>query len=90
VGYEPVYNPSNLVEQIAKPENDWWDTIKNASGEVLVVGLGVTVAYGVSVVITGCGSSVVAPAYAAAMGLLLTSGTAATISVHTAKDQTAY
>ena len=57
---------------------------------MLVVATVATVVYGVSVVLTSGGSSLAEPAYAAAMGLLLASGTAATISVHTAKDQTVY
>jgi hypothetical protein len=78
------------AQQLTKLEIDWWGTIKNASGEVLFVGLVVTVAYGVSVYLSGGVTLSAEPGYDLVMGLLLTSGTAATISVRTAKDQTVY
>ncbi len=89
--HEPVYKPSNPVDQqIAKPGIDWWGTIKDASIGVLVAATVVTVAYGASVVLTSGGSSLAAPGYASTMGILLAGGTAATISVRTAKEQTVY
>ena len=57
---------------------------------MLVVATVVTVAYGVSVYLSGGGTTFAEPGYDLAMGLLLTGGTAATISVRTAKDQTVY
>jgi hypothetical protein len=79
--HEPVHDP-------IKRENGWWGKIKDASVGVLVVASVATVAYGASVFFSAGGSSLGAPAYASAMGVLLASGTAVTINVRTAKDQT--
>jgi hypothetical protein len=73
---------------LPKPETDWWSTIKDASAGVLVVATVATVAYGASVFFPAGGSSLGAPAYASAMGVLLAGGTVVTINVRTAKDQT--
>jgi hypothetical protein len=88
--HEPVYKPKIPAEQKAEPGNDWWGNIKDASVGVLVVATAVTVVYGASVFFSGGSSSLAAPGYASAMSILLVGGTAATISVRTAKDQTAY
>jgi hypothetical protein len=73
---------------LPKLETDWWSNIKDASVGVLVVATAVTMVYGASVFFSGGGSSLGALAYASAMGVLLASGTAVTINVRTAKDQT--
>jgi uncharacterized membrane protein YcfT len=78
------------AQQLTKPGIDWWDTIKGVSIGVLVLATVVIVAYGVSVVLTSGVTTFAEPGYDLAMGLLLTGGTAATISVSTAKDQTVY
>jgi hypothetical protein len=85
----PVRRPRALIDPIPEP-GSWWGTIKNASVGVLVVATAATVVYGASVVLTGGGSSLAAPAYASAVGFLLAGGTAVTISVRTAEDQTVY
>ncbi|MBI9092496.1 MAG: LysM peptidoglycan-binding domain-containing protein [Desulfobacterium sp.] len=85
-----VYEQTPSARQMPKPGTDWWEAIKDASVGVLVVATVVTVAYGASVVFTGGGTSLAAPGYASAMGILLVGGTAVTISVRTAHDQKRY
>jgi hypothetical protein len=84
----PVQSTKKLRElPVAEPENDWWGKIKGASVGVLVVASVATVAYGASVFFSAGSSSLAAPGYASAMGVLLAGGTVVTINVRTAKDQ---
>jgi hypothetical protein len=78
---------TKIAKLLPEPGLDWWGTIKDASVGVLVVASVATVAYGASVFFSAGSSSLGAPAYASAMGVLLAGGTVVTINVRTAKDQ---
>lgn len=72
----PVPSPGRAPQTI-----DWWYVVKTASiGAVIVAGV-ITVGYGASVVLSGGGTGLAAPAYASAMAVILVGATVTNIPV---------
>lgn len=74
----PVHAPSPAR---APRSTDWADVLRRASTGALIVAGVITVAYGASIVFSGGGTGLAAPAYANSMAVILVGATATTVAI---------
>jgi len=73
----PIQQP--LPSPAPVPRTDWSEIARNATTATIIVAGILTIAYGASVVFSGGGTSVGAPAYASVMSIILVGGTTTSI-----------